>query len=80
MPQIGLEEPDIVRKDDFMFTNYEVLICEVCQAEFIGRRACEGGMLMCPGCVRKMESSVINPGDEIPPEVIEEFQGGVGND
>ena len=63
-----------------MFNNYESLTCELCGKEFTGRRPAEGGDILCPACLESDETPVLQPGDQLPSEVLAEMEDGRGDD
>ena len=62
-----------------MFNNYELLACELCEKEFMGRRPAEGGDILCPECLQADETVVLQSGDTLPEEVKAEFANGRGD-
>ena len=59
-----------------MFTDYEPLRCSICGHAFMGRKPADGGDILCPECLGRMEESVINDHNSIPADVLAEISGG----
>lgn len=72
---------DLIRKGDIcMFKDYEPLVCDLCEKEFLGRKPVSGGDVLCPECLEADETEVLLPEDELSDEVLAEIEDGRGED
>lgn len=76
-----LDDHNLIRKgENAMFDNYELLKCDVCSKEFMGRRPVEGARILCPACLEVIILPIINEKDIVPSDVHAEFRGGKGDE
>lgn len=63
-----------------MFTNYETMNCNICGVEFVGRRPSGDEHHKCSACIERYVTPILEDGDELPPEVLAEFENGYGHE